>query len=579
MRGARADSPNFPFSRQPCTRICLLSSLLGPLGKPAAGTTSGVNARLTLAAKSPGSPTMGETRSSPDASAFRSLFASASQCGGEEKSGPDASAVVAKDAKGSVPDKPGKKAPGQSKGQDGSGGLLNAVAGALAAGPGSAPLTESDAALSDGEGVAPANASGLLSQFTGSYPVPSAARNSGSFAAKQAPTMAAAGQLPGSADLPLSTDTLGLAAGPSKDKAAEPAAADSHRSQGPAAEIVDDLSRSGAQNTTRAGVDAARPASHEKPASLHFHSESEAMPGMEREAATISTGSSVTMTGQSTSLAVEAMAVIRQAMRPSASMATAPSHEVESKTGLAVRKDCTSPVAESPSAAGAAHSKVTVQAADRDSFAQRRATTFDDAKENGLESQAFAGTTRGAPSSEAVMQAPSQALAAAGAPPAPSSPVATQHSAPSLSPAKVTPTPASPALQTAQVLQRMDKAEIRIGLQTTEFGAIRLHTTVANDQVGAAVSTSHPALRDALLNEAAWLEKAMARHSLRLDSVSVGAGAANSNFNSFGGNEREQPRASPCSMPPWLGARPHPVHSAMAASGAMEHNYRLDVRA
>jgi hypothetical protein len=135
-------------------------------------------------------------------------------------------------------------------------------------------------------------------------------------------------------------------------------------------------------------------------------------------------------------------------------------------------------------------------------------------------------------------------------------------------------------LQTTQVLQRMDKAEIRIGLQSTDFGAIRLHTTVANDQVGAAVSTSHPALRDALLFEAPALEKAMARHSLRLDSVRVDAGSANSNFNSFGSNERQQPRAAPSNNSAWPATRPQQPQAAGTATPiAWEGNSRLDVRA
>ena len=141
-------------------------------------------------------------------------------------------------------------------------------------------------------------------------------------------------------------------------------------------------------------------------------------------------------------------------------------------------------------------------------------------------------------------------------------------------------TPTPPALQTTQVLQRMDKAEIRIGLQSTNFGAIRLHTTVANAQVGAAVSTSHPGLRDALLAEAPSLEKAIARHSLRLDSVTVEASSANSNFNSFGSNERQPSRRealSAAALPSALRQQAQPASTG--ATAMVEGRYRLDVRA
>jgi len=146
------------------------------------------------------------------------------------------------------------------------------------------------------------------------------------------------------------------------------------------------------------------------------------------------------------------------------------------------------------------------------------------------------------------------------------------------------PTPATPGapstlpLHPAVVLERMDKAEIRIGLQSENFGAIRLHTSVAEDQVGASVSTSHAGLRDALVVEAASLEKAMARHSLRLDSVQVDANAGGSGFNSFGSNER-QPQARPSALPArWPASRQQTSSTVSSAvPGARQTGYRLDV--
>ena len=157
----------------------------------------------------------------------------------------------------------------------------------------------------------------------------------------------------------------------------------------------------------------------------------------------------------------------------------------------------------------------------------------------------------------------------------PSPPTPTGPRSPTLSDAM--PTPVPPALHTAQILQRMDKAEIHIGLQSTNFGAIRLHTTVANDQVGAAVSTSHPGLRDALLVEAPSLERAIATHSLRLDSVSVDAGSTHSNFNSFGSNERQPSRREALSATA-LPSVPR-QQAQLAPQGTAEGRYRLDVRA
>jgi hypothetical protein len=104
----------------------------------------------------------------------------------------------------------------------------------------------------------------------------------------------------------------------------------------------------------------------------------------------------------------------------------------------------------------------------------------------------------------------------------------------------------APQLHAAQLLQRMNKSELRIGLETEYFGNIQLHTTVARDQVAAAVSTSHTSLRDALLAEAPSLERAMARQNLRLDSVSVGTSNSDGrNFNSFGNNGRNPAHSGP----------------------------------
>ncbi len=166
------------------------------------------------------------------------------------------------------------------------------------------------------------------------------------------------------------------------------------------------------------------------------------------------------------------------------------------------------------------------------------------------------------------------------APPITSAPPSSEHRAESSSPAASASPPAAPvAMPTAQVLERMDKAEIRIGLQSTNFGAIRLHTSVANDQVGASVSTSHAGLRDALFVEAPSLEKAMARHSLRLDSVKVDGGSAHANSNSFANNQRQPERAQPASAA-WPGLRDQPpARAAPATSGRAEGSYRLDVRA
>ncbi len=79
-------------------------------------------------------------------------------------------------------------------------------------------------------------------------------------------------------------------------------------------------------------------------------------------------------------------------------------------------------------------------------------------------------------------------------------------------------TPASPVLQSARVLDRIGQSEIRVGLNTADFGNLELHTRVSQDRVAATLATSHSELRAALAAEMPSLEHAMVQHQLTLDS-------------------------------------------------------------
>ncbi len=77
---------------------------------------------------------------------------------------------------------------------------------------------------------------------------------------------------------------------------------------------------------------------------------------------------------------------------------------------------------------------------------------------------------------------------------------------------------AASVLQTARVLDRMGTSEIRVGLNTVNFGNLELHTSVNQDRVAATLATSHSDLRAALAAEMPTLAHAMAQHQLTLDS-------------------------------------------------------------
>jgi len=134
-----------------------------------------------------------------------------------------------------------------------------------------------------------------------------------------------------------------------------------------------------------------------------------------------------------------------------------------------------------------------------------------------------------------------------------SAPTASQEEEPGVQDSRSSMSPAAnnAALHAARVVPGLDRSEVRIGLQSDYFGKIQLHTSLAKDQVGAEVATSHQGLRDALLVEGPSLEKAMARQNLRLDSVTIEtATSGHSQSNSFGRNETSPSRQG-AGVPRW----------------------------
>lgn len=106
-------------------------------------------------------------------------------------------------------------------------------------------------------------------------------------------------------------------------------------------------------------------------------------------------------------------------------------------------------------------------------------------------------------------------------------------------PREAVPTPV--AVQSARVLERMGQTEMRVGMNTADFGNVELRASVSQDRVGASVTTAHLDLRAALMAEMPSLEHSMEQHQLRLDHLDLGANG--------GGNQRgtlaqqQQPRS------------------------------------
>lgn len=469
-----------------------------------------------------------------------------------------------------------------------SGGLANALAATLAM-PVSAAIPCADTVLGDGDmgEVAPLG-TGTSSQAAGSAPGTNIEANAQSFSPVTATVGGGTGSLANSQVLPPITDIVGSAAPASNnaDVTEDPVADKLAKQAVPATKTGDSLAPPVVQISAHPESHAASAISpvhrQNSPDSVNRGRQKEAPVTTDSSGPITSAASSLPPANQDSGASIAAgTAVVDPAAQQSSVASTAAAPKADPNKTAKPGADTSLPSADAATAAPPSHSAFVVDAtAATQSARDRRGNSLANPEDGVSAGDSFPGAAQSTPSPQAAVPVASQAI---GGPPHstfPSPPLSEQAAAASPSRPDATPAPAPPALQTVQVLQRMDKAEIRIGLQSTDFGAIRLHTTVANDQVGAAVSTSHPALRDALLFEAPALEKAMARHSLRLDSVSVDCGSANSNFNSFGNSERQQPRAGPSGPAPWPAARPRQSQSAATATpGTLEGNYRLDVRA
>jgi len=97
-------------------------------------------------------------------------------------------------------------------------------------------------------------------------------------------------------------------------------------------------------------------------------------------------------------------------------------------------------------------------------------------------------------------------------------------------------------VQSARVLERMGQAEMRVGMNTADFGNLELRASVSQDRVGASIATAHAELRAALMAEMPSLERSMEQHQLRLDLLDLGAHSGGGN-QERGASAQQQPRS------------------------------------
>lgn len=95
----------------------------------------------------------------------------------------------------------------------------------------------------------------------------------------------------------------------------------------------------------------------------------------------------------------------------------------------------------------------------------------------------------------------------------------------------------------ARIFQSGGLLEMRLGLRTEAFGAIQMHTTIAEKQVELALGSERGDLRASLASEFSGLQSSLQQHDLRIDELRPLANSSfqqQSDFSSSSGNQQQR---------------------------------------
>jgi hypothetical protein len=101
------------------------------------------------------------------------------------------------------------------------------------------------------------------------------------------------------------------------------------------------------------------------------------------------------------------------------------------------------------------------------------------------------------------------------------------------------PAPGVSGLQAARMVDGLAQSEMHIGLNTSSFGSVQVHTVIHDSQVGMAVGSEKGDLRNFLTAEVSGLQSSFRQQDLQLDSIRfVGAAmSANPGFSGGAGSQ------------------------------------------
>jgi flagellar hook-length control protein FliK len=81
----------------------------------------------------------------------------------------------------------------------------------------------------------------------------------------------------------------------------------------------------------------------------------------------------------------------------------------------------------------------------------------------------------------------------------------------------------------AQLVAKAGQSEMHIGLNTSAFGSVDVHTVVHANEVGVSIGSEKGDLRSLLANELPGIVNTLQQHNLRLDHVNFQQGYTPSN--------------------------------------------------
>jgi hypothetical protein len=139
---------------------------------------------------------------------------------------------------------------------------------------------------------------------------------------------------------------------------------------------------------------------------------------------------------------------------------------------------------------------------------------------------------------------------------------------------------AATGINASRIVQSMSESEMRVGLHSSEFGAISIRTSVSPQQMLAQISLDHPGLSQAISAHVASVQTKLGNDSGLNTLIQVNHQAASTNGQG-GSQQREQRSSAALSVPvesAGAPADPDVGVSAAVVAGASS-GYRLDIRA